>query len=263
MTSTTSSRRTPRNSWRATFSGAGSSVRISSGQGKQKGRRGLPFPSAPFAFCPSELEVLTGIDHALNGPLLVLRLAHPRLDVHDALALLAGNLGPVVGVGRVGEIFVLLELLMHGLDEIIHCESLLAGLYEALEGEFLSAAHDGLDHGAGGEVLEVEDLLVTIGVGDLEEAVVLLEAVHLVQGGGDHAREGGGEIAVGGGELGLVNRELLGHVLVEDIDGGGLVGPLDLDLHIEAAGAEDGRIDEVLAVAGADDDDVFDGLDAI
>ena len=42
-----------------------------------------------------------------------------------------------------------------------------------------------------------------------------------------------------------------------------LVGALDLDLHVEAAGAEDGRIDEVLAVGGADDDDVFEALDAV
>src|SRR5262245_59702732 len=217
----------------------------------------------PLSPPPPSLQVLAGVDDALDGALLVLRLAHEGFDVHDPLPLLAGDLGPVVGVGRVGEVLVLLELLAHGVEEVVDDDALVAGLDVALERELLGAAHDGLDHGAGGEVLEVEDLLVAIGVGDLEEAVVFLEAVHLVQGGGDHAREGGGEIAVGGGELGLVNGELLGHVLVEDIDGSGLVGALDLDFHIEAAGAEDGRIDEVLAVAGADDDDVFDGLDAI
>src|SRR4030095_11777012 len=41
------------------------------------------------------------------------------------------------------------------------------------------------------------------------------------------------------------------------------VGPLDLDLHVEPAGAQDGRVDEVLAVGGADDDDVLEALDAV
>src|SRR5262245_61417558 len=212
---------------------------------------------------PPSLQVLAGVDDALDGALLVLGLAHEGFDVHDPLPLLTGDLGPVVGVGRVWEVLVLLELLANGGEEVVDDDALVAGLDVALEGELLGAAHDGLDHGAGSEVLEVEDLLVAIGVGDLEEAIVLLEAVHLVQGGGDHAREGRGEIAVGGAQLVLMDGKLLGHVLVEDIDGGALVGALDLDLHIEAAGAEDGRIDEVLAVAGADDDDVLDGLDAI
>src|SRR5262249_910384 len=35
------------------------------------------------------------------------------------------------------------------------------------------------------------------------------------------------------------------------------------DLHVEAAGAEDGRVDEILAIGGADDDDVFEALDTV
>ena len=42
-----------------------------------------------------------------------------------------------------------------------------------------------------------------------------------------------------------------------------LVGPLDLDLHVEAARAQDGRVDQVLAVGGADHDDVLQGLDPV
>src|SRR3981189_1733483 len=41
------------------------------------------------------------------------------------------------------------------------------------------------------------------------------------------------------------------------------VGAVDLDLHVEPAGAQDGRVDEVLAVGGADDDDVLEALDAV
>src|SRR6266511_1531895 len=50
----------------------------------------------PRALTPRSLQVLTGIDYPLDVPLLVLRLADERLDVDDALALLAGDLRPVV-----------------------------------------------------------------------------------------------------------------------------------------------------------------------
>ena len=42
-----------------------------------------------------------------------------------------------------------------------------------------------------------------------------------------------------------------------------LVGPLDLDLHVETAGAQDGGVDEVLAVGRADHDHVLQALDAV
>src|SRR6266446_1469170 len=58
---------------------------------------------------------------------------------------------------------------------------------------------------------------------------------------------------------GNVRREVLG----EDVGGGAAVGALDLDLHVEPAGAQDGRVDEVLAVGGADDDDVLQTFDAV
>jgi hypothetical protein len=56
----------------------------------------------------------------------------------------------------------------------------------ALDGQLLGPAHDVLDHGARREVLEVHDLLVAVLVGDLEELVLLVVAVHLVHGGLDH-----------------------------------------------------------------------------
>ena len=63
--------------------------------------------------------------------------------------------------------------------------------------------------------------------------------------------------------LGLVERQLGVEVALEDLGGGIGVGPLDLDLHVEAARAQDGRVDEVLAVRCADDDDVAQGLHAV
>src|SRR5262249_37006600 len=153
-----------------------------------------------------------------------------------------------------------LELLAHGGEEVVDHDALLAAADVALEGELLGAADDGLDHGAGGEVLEVEDFLVAVGVGDLEEAVFLAEAVHGLDGGGDDGGGGGGVAPAG---LRLGEGDVGGEVLGEDVSGGAAVGPLDLDLHVEAAGAEDGRVDEVLAIRGPDDDDVLEALDAV
>ena len=55
----------------------------------------------------------------------------------------------------------------------------------------------------------------------------------------------------------------VGEVLGEDVLGGLGVRTLDLDLHVEAAGAQDGGVDHVLAVGGADDDDVLQALHAV
>ena len=68
---------------------------------------------------PASLQILAGVDDPLDAALLFLGLAHERLDVDDALALLAGDLGPVVGVGGVGEVLVLLELLADGGEEVV------------------------------------------------------------------------------------------------------------------------------------------------
>ena len=50
---------------------------------------------------------------------------------------------------------------------------------------------------------------------------------------------------------------------MEDVAGRGLVGALDLDLHVEPARPQDGGVDQVLPVAGADHDDVPQALDAV
>ena len=52
-------------------------------------------------------------------------------------------------------------------------------------------------------------------------------------------------------------------VAAEDLRGGVLVRPLDLDLHVEPTGTEDGGVDQVLAVRRADHDDVLQRLDAV
>src|SRR5258705_5338798 len=209
----------------------------------------------------AELQVLTRIDDLLDTAELLFGLAHERLHVDDPLALLTGDLRPVVGVGGVGEVFVLLDLLANGREQVVGHDALLAATDVALERELLGAAHDRFDHGARREVLEVQHLFVAVGVGDLEEAILLAERVHGLDGRGDHGGDGAGDIGAPG--LGFGEGDVGGQVLGEDVGGGAAVGALDLDLHVEPAGAEGGRVDEVLAVGGADDDDVLEALDAV
>src|SRR5437870_10751566 len=134
---------------------------MSSGGGEMGGRSTPPhcLRSGARAEPPAALQVLTRIDDPLDAPELLFRLAHERLHVDDPLTLLAGDLGPVVRVGSVGEVFVLLDLLADGGEQVVGHDALLAAADVALEGELLRTAHDRLDHGAGGEVLEVENLL--------------------------------------------------------------------------------------------------------
>src|SRR5438067_677861 len=217
-----------------------------------------PYPGAPadgaFSGAPSptagRLEVLAS-PHAFDGASTgrLLALGQQGANVDDPLALLARDLGPVVGVGGVGQVLVLLVLLLDGSEEIVEAYALAGTGDRALDGELLGPPHDVLDHGARREVLEEQDLLVAVLGGDLEEAVVVVGLVHLDDGALDHGRHGlAGVAAAEGGHLVRVEREVGREVTPEDLGGGGLIGPLDLDLHVEPARPEDGGVDEVLAV---------------
>src|SRR5690606_39763071 len=113
-----------------------------------------------------------------------------RAGVDDPLAVLAGDGGPVVGVGGVGQVLVLAELVDAGGEEVVDAESLLAGVEVLLDGHLLGAVDDVLDHRAGVEVLEVEDFLVAVGVGDLEEAALLGFGVQALDGRLAHGLDG-------------------------------------------------------------------------
>src|SRR5207249_2181611 len=127
----------------------------------------------PGVLC--ELEVLAGL-HPFDLPpaMGLLALGEDGTDEHDPLPLLPRDLRPVVGVGGVREVLVLAEFLADGIDEVLGADALLPRVDLALDRELLRAPHDVLDHGARGEVLEVEDLLVTVLVGDLQEAVAVV-----------------------------------------------------------------------------------------
>src|SRR5712691_4606083 len=172
-------------------------------------------PSAP----PFLLEILAGGDDLLDVLLLLFGVARERPHVDDPLALLAGDLRPVAGVGRVGQILVLLELLAHGVEEVAGADTLLATADQALEGQLLGPPHDRLDHRAGREVLEVEDLLVAVGVGHFEETVLFGETVHRLDRGRDHRVDGALDVTTVLPRLRLGDRDLGRQVLLEDVAG--------------------------------------------
>src|SRR6266699_2815077 len=189
-------------------------------------------------------------------------LGEQRADEHDALALLAGDLRPVVGIRRVRQILVLAVLLPDGVDEVAARDASRATADLALDRHLLRAPDDVLDHRPGGEVLEEQHFLVAVLVRDLQEAVLVVTRVHAVHCRIDHHVDRLRPPACLRG-LVLGDRQVLTEVAAEDLARRVLVGTLDLDLHVEATGPEDRRVDEVLAVRSPDDDDVLETLDAV
>src|SRR5687767_15536863 len=115
-----------------------------------KRAQGLREPWARDSFSDRPLEVLPGGD-PLDGATAfgLLAAGDERPDVDDALALLAGDLGPVVGIGRVGQVLVLLELLTDGFHEVLRRNALLPPGDQPLDRELLRPPDDVLDHGPG------------------------------------------------------------------------------------------------------------------
>src|SRR5262250_3161735 len=159
--------------------------------GRWRGARPAPGggPGRPlYALARPGLQVLAGVGNGIDrpsrlGPVLA---GDQRPDVDDPLALLAGDPRPVVGVGGVRQVLVLAELVHARCQQVGDAQPLLPGLEELFDRHLLRTVHDVLDHGAGVEVLEVQDLLVSIGVGHLDEAVLLRLAVHPLDGPLDH-----------------------------------------------------------------------------
>src|SRR5690606_18107005 len=110
------------------------------------------------------------------------------------------------------------------------------------DGGLLRPVDDVGHHRAGGEVLEVEDLLVAAGVGDLEEPVVVGGRVQALDHRLGHRGDRGLRVAAVAGELLGVDGQVRGEVLAQDLPGAVGVRALDADLHIEPAGAQDRRV---------------------
>src|SRR6056297_2646628 len=119
-------------------------------------------PTKPGLLTSAGSQVLTGVD-VVDGASGRVVSSQQGADVDDALALFPGDPRPVVGVGGVGKILVLAELLPDGGQQILGHQTAAARLEQALDGELLGPGHDVVDHGPGVEVLEVQDLLLAVG----------------------------------------------------------------------------------------------------
>ena len=82
-----------------------------------------------------------------------------------------------------------------------HPQSGLTGLQHRFDRLLLRPIDDVLDHRAGVEVSEVEHLLVAVGVGNLQESVVLTLGVHAFDGALDHRLNTGLAVAPEFGEI--------------------------------------------------------------
>src|SRR5690349_21937322 len=100
---------------------------------------------------PEPSQVLPGVRHGVDRPA---RLG-PGLagnqgpDVNDALALLAGDPGPVARVGGVRQVLVLAELVDARGPQVADPHALLAGAEEVLDGNLLVLGVADLDHRSG------------------------------------------------------------------------------------------------------------------
>ena len=144
-----------------------------------------------------------------------------------------------------------------------HPDALGAALDVLLDRHLLGPGNDIFDHCARVEVFEVKDVLITVGVGDLEESVALVLAVHPLHDPLDHRLAGRLAAVAVLGQILRVQRQVRGDVLGEDVPRRLGVRPLDFDLHVEPARPQDGRVNHVLPVGGADDNYVLQRLHAV
>src|SRR5688572_29166621 len=187
--------------------------------------RTLPVDEAPtgrasgrVARQPGDLQVLPGVGDGVDGAarLAALLARDQGSDEHDALALLAGDARPVVGVSGVGQVLVLLELVEARGQQVLDPDALGAGLEQVLDRHLLRPVDDVLDHRAGVEIAEVQHFLVAIGVRDLEEAILVALGVHPLDRPLDHRGRRGLRVAAVFGDVVGVQRQVGGEVLAED-----------------------------------------------
>ncbi len=198
---------------------------------------------------------------------LVGLLVTRRADVDDPLALLARDLGPVVRVGGVGQVLVLLVLLVDrrrgGRRSGCRCSPPASS---RLMASFLARRTMFSIIAPGREVLEVQDLLVAVLVGDLEEPVVARRrgtsrrrCVSII---GPHRL-----VAVAAAEaadLGLEQRQVGGEVVGEDLRGrASALGRSILIFTSRRPGRRMAGSIRSSRFGGADHDDVLQRLDAV
>ena len=110
-----------------------------SGHGDQIGQLGRDLAAEPFFERRRHPDEAAG--RAAIGPIAAsfVAVVDDGADVDDALALLAGDLRPVVGVRRVGQVFVLLVLLLDGLEQVDKADAPRLATEDAVDRELLRA----------------------------------------------------------------------------------------------------------------------------
>src|ERR1700722_1678272 len=212
------------------------------------------------------LQVLAGTDvlNRTTAEDVGLFAVDERADEDDPFALLSRHACPVVRVRGIREVFVLAVLLSNGFDQVFGAQATTLVGDLSLHGELLRSTNDVLDHRAAREVLEVQHLFIATLVGDLEEPILVVHSVHVGDGVFDHHLDSLG--AVSPAEVAnrtFVDRKIAVEVPLEDLRRCFGVGSLDLDFHVETSRAKDRRVDQVLAVGRADDDDIAQRFDPV
>ena len=106
------------------------------------------------------------------------RAAADRPKMHDLFSFFPGDLRPVVGIARIGQVFVFLELLPNGADQVLGPEATAFLRNRPLDGKLLPARYDAFDQRTAREILKVEHFLFTVRVGDLDELILFRGGVH-------------------------------------------------------------------------------------
>src|SRR5262252_196783 len=130
---------------------------------------------------PAFSEVLPR-GNILNRPELGGLRTHEGPDVDDLFAFGAGNPRPIIRICGVRQILVLLELLLHGVEEVVQLDAFLFHRQVAFQGRLFCPRDNVLDHRSTGKVLEVKSFSITLSVRDFEKLVLIVRAVHMLTG---------------------------------------------------------------------------------
>ena len=156
------------------------------------------------------------------------------------------------------------EFPRHSFHQICLADAFRLARQVTLDGELLGSAHDAFYHGAGGEVFEIHRLFVAVAIGDFQELCGRFFRIHGIQSLRDHricrtvhiSAAQGFYLRLGDGQVG-------GHIARENGCCCFAVGAIYLDLDVEAARAQDGRVNQVFTVGRSDDDHIAQRLHAV
>ena len=126
----------------------------------------------------------------------------------------------------------------------------------------LRAFHDAGDQRSRDEIRQVDAFVFAAGEGREEQGGRLVTGVQRVHGLPPHCCHGLGD-ATKAFDLCGADRDVGRQILGENVERADAIGSVNPDAHVESPGAQDGGIDHVGTIGGADNDDVVERLDAV